>query len=233
MAIQRSDKFMGKPIAGAMERVLANAPKQEKETLKNAPLLEDFVFVPSIGLYVAKQKELHGMNWNDCQATLHSRGDKMLSPYEFVEFLKHLRTKKDSGSQTILDEIYKVAGNWRAEYLDAKFEKDGKKWFINYHRFSPQGLIEPVRESLAPCLMKDKEPGISLDDWLAHANAQGLPSAEINLGSLDYWAPFKGAVAGFGTHSGGAYLYCGRDPSYADSSLGVRSVRRKNKGEGK
>ncbi len=224
MKIQIPDNFMGKPIEGAMERALAQ-PEPPKPVVTTAPSLDGFVYVPSIKLYVAKQRELHGKDWNDCQSVLHSRGDKMLSPFEFVEFIKHLRTKDDGESKIILDEIYKVGGNWRSEWLGAKFEQGGSGLVMKYYIFDNSGIKEEAY-TLKNVLMQDKKPGINLESWLAD-NEQGLPKSSIGNGELYYWYPRDGRVAGFDADSDWADLYCDRSPTGTDPSLGVRAVRKK------
>ncbi|MBS3071268.1 hypothetical protein J4407_03135, partial [Candidatus Pacearchaeota archaeon] len=74
----------------------------------------DFIKLPS-GIYVAKEKTLHGKNWFDSHKALQKQGNRMLMPIEFVEFLNHT---KDNFPE-IYREITEVRSPWRAEYLDA------------------------------------------------------------------------------------------------------------------
>ena len=206
------------------ERLKKNSQKEEKQekpkVVVPAQDVKGFEYVPSIGLYIAKQKELFGKNWNDCQNKARERNLKMLSPKEFTEFIKHLRTKNDEESRKILDDIYTVRNPWRAEWLDAKYEAQGDKMFMRYHAFGRSGIEEKTQE-LTGILRQDKLPGINLDSWL-NDNLYGLPKSSIADGKLWYWSPRNGAVAGFIADSDGAGLSCYGDPTNAYPSLGVR-----------
>ena len=191
------------------------------------PEIPEFIYVPKLRLYVAKERALKGMNWNAQQNELWSRNDRMPTIPEFREFLNFLRTTYSDRreAEKILDEVYKAESPWHGEYLDAKFEKEGELRYINYHKFSPQGLIVPVRELIIPCLIEDKAPGISLDAWLAKATPQGLPLSNIQKGELYYLAPKDGSVAGFSANSDGPGLLCDGNPSFIYPSSGVRAIR--------
>ena len=190
---------------------------------------EGYIFVPSLGLDIAKKRTLQGINFNEQAKSAHAQSQRICTVNEFREFVNYLRNgySDRQEAQQILDEIYKIEGNWRAENLDARFEKVKNDLFVNYHKFDDKGDIVPVRERVAPCLMKNKTPGISLDDWLANATPQGLPLETVNAGELYYWASVDGAVAWFVANSGRADLDCDRDPTDVSSSLGVRLVGRK------
>ena len=76
-------------------------------------------------------------------------------------------------------------------------------------------------------LMKDKTPGISLENWLETSTKQGFPSRKVKSGDLYYWSSRSdnNSVARFYAYSGGAGLVCGRFPSGRNADLGVRAVR--------
>ena len=174
----------------------------------------DFIKLPS-GIYVAKEKTLHGKNWFDSHKALQKQGNRMLMPIEFVEFLNHT---KDNFPE-IYREITEVRSPWRAEYLDAYFEKrkDGL-YILTGNRTKPEKLDEDT-------LMEYRIPGISLDDYLSRAHtSQGLPRRDVKKGNLYFWHPRNGSVAGFGAYVSRAYLYCDRFHSYGYSVLGVRAV---------
>lgn len=221
MAIEIPDNWMGEPIQGSMKKILAQKKQEPQQPVQtNTPNLDGFEYVPSIGLYVSKQKELHNKDWNESRTELHSRGDRMPTPYEFVEFIKHLRGRNTDEARGVLDEIYKVEGNWRSEWLDARFGSGVMK----YHIFG-DGRIEEKEHNLAGVLIESKTPGINLDAWL-NENEFGLPKSNVGDGQLYYWKPVNGRVAGFDADSNRVYLDCDRNPDYRVTSLGVRAVRR-------
>ncbi|MBU2612197.1 MAG: hypothetical protein KKB62_00560 [Nanoarchaeota archaeon] len=196
----------------------------EKDFVENQNL-EGFIFVPSIKLYVAKEKKFHGKNWFESQKLLHEGREKMLTPYEFVEFLKYSKVNEKG----IYNEITQVRSPWRAEWLDADFKMKNGVLNINYHVFDDNGKIVEKSEILDKnTLMKNKTPGISLDDFVenSHTN-QGLPNKNVESGNLYYWAPDKdnNSVAGFVADDGGADVSCNGDPSDRNGNLGVRAVR--------
>ena len=162
-----------------------NEPKQEtskEETQEReanpitAEQRKDYVFVPSLGLYLSENRYLQNKNWNETQEILHKEGKRMPTIPEFVELLKYLRSK-DGKSQVknagkILDEVYKVAGDWRSEWLDAKFE-DKKGMYVSYHTFDSNGKIIQKQEKLENYLAENKTPGIDLESWLDNPTKQG------------------------------------------------------------
>jgi hypothetical protein len=88
---------MGKPIAGSLERVLAtngnptNPPNPQVQPPVNAPNLSGYIYVPSINLYIAKERTLQGKNWFDAHKELQSQNQRMLIIPEFIEFLKYVK----------------------------------------------------------------------------------------------------------------------------------------------
>ena len=188
-------------------------------------------------LLVSMDRKHYGKNWDDSHKALTDDGNFMLSIRQFVDFVKLLRTVNvydGTGSlignnrkiNGILDEIYKVGGDWRSEWLDAKFELSGNKTFINYEHRNQGGNIKSLRrEQLADYLKEDRQ--IDLGSWLNNANNQGLPEPNVKNGSIYYWKPENERVAGFVADSDGADLGCDWDPSDSGSSLGVRLAREK------
>ncbi|MDO8516866.1 MAG: hypothetical protein Q7S33_01965, partial [Nanoarchaeota archaeon] len=98
----------------------------------NVQTQDGFIYVPSINLYVAKERTSHGKNWDNCHEQLQSQNLRMPTIPEFWSFVDYLKTNYPNKveAQTILDDIFKT-GNWRAEHLDAQFEKRKKEFFIN------------------------------------------------------------------------------------------------------
>ena len=186
---------------------------------------ENFVYVPSINLYVAKERTLHGLNWYDTHKELHKQDMKMPTIYEFTQFLKYLKSQPQNQEyQKILYEILTVRNPWRSEWLDADFKVINGKLHINYNHKTINNQLQPQNsEILEECLMEDKTPGISLEDWLDNPTKHGLPRADVKKGSINYWKPLtdNNSVAWFNANCGRAILNCNRYPSNQVSSLGV------------
>lgn len=195
-------------------------PKLENKVANKS----DFIYVPSINLYVAREKTLLGENWFDTQKSLHSNEQKMLTIPEFKEFLKYAK----ENHKDIYNEITEVRNPWRAEWLDADFKTQGKELIVNYHVFDENGKIVKKSEVLDKnTFMKNKTPGISLENWLEDSTKSGLPKNLVKSGDLYYWYPRSdnNSVARFGANSGGADLNCCRIPSGGGSDLGVRAAK--------
>jgi len=181
---------------------------------------EKSIYVPSINLYVAKQKTLLGKNWNDTTEEIHSKNQKMLTIPEFWEFLKYSKTNFPE----IYKEIIEVKDPWRAEWLDANFKVENNKLFVYYFTFENNKIVSKKQQLDSDTLMSDKTPGIDLEKLLIESTAQGLPKKNIISGSLYYWYPRSdnNSVAYFVASSSRACLGCNWSPSGRDSSLGVR-----------
>jgi hypothetical protein len=228
--IEIPSEFMGVPVSEdtLKEALSPTRTQQRKQTTPNtnAPSLDGFEYVPFLGLYVGKEKELHGKNWDDAREELHQRGDRMPTISEYVTFINHLRSKDDAEAKQILDEIYGVRNPWRSEWLDAKFSVTGGLVRMGSYAFTDTGVSQTY-VYLPNVLMQDKKPGIDLDSWLRD-NEHGVSKEGISDGKLWYWPPRDGTVARFDADSNGADLDCGGDPIDSYSSLGVRAVRRAN-----
>ena len=103
---------------------------------------------------------------------------------------------------------------------------------INYNHVldSNGNLIPNDSEALdKETLMKDKNPGISLEDYLeSNHTGQGLPNKSVKSGDLYYWFPRSdnNSVARFNALDYGANLSCNWYSSNRFGNLGVRAVRR-------
>ena len=185
-------------------------------------------------LLVAMQRSYKGLKWQAAHDALRQDGTFMMYTKPYADFLKLLESgnaydgngnKIDSSKLTsILDDITKVQSPWRAEWLDSKFSKKDKTTQVTYHKINQDGRLTKVTEDVEG-LLKNRIPGISLEDWVNRSTKHGLPSADVKSGKLYYWAPTDGRVAGFGSNSGGAYLLCVGDPVGSIGSLGVRAAR--------
>lgn len=189
---------------------------------------QDFIYVPLINLYVAKERKLLSKNWFDTHKGLQSQEEKMLTIPEFVEFLKYAKTNFPE----IYNDITEVRSPWRAEWLDADFKVKNDKLYINYnHILDKNGNLVPQNSKVLDknTLMKDKIPGISLEDWLDNPSKQGLPTKKTKSGDLYYWCPRSdnNSVARFDAFSSRANLNCDGDPSNRDSNFGVRAAKQR------
>ncbi|MBU3906761.1 MAG: hypothetical protein KKA64_00750, partial [Nanoarchaeota archaeon] len=216
------DQFMGKSLKELMKEPV-KTPEQKQNPI-NVQSLNSYIYVPSIKLHIAKKRSLLGLDWNDTQTELKKQNLAMPTPYQFREFLKYLRDSHDTEHQGLFKEITEVREPWRAEWLNARFEKDGRDIYLASENALVNGKYEFSKQKLIDCLTEDKTPGISLDAWLDSNATHGLPLAKTSKGDLYYWAPVNGTVSRFYAGSGWTGLDCGGDPSFSYSHLGVRAV---------
>lgn len=207
----------------------------QTDGINNSKILTDFIHVPQINLYVAKNRILQNKDWSECHKELQTKDCRMLTIKEFAEFLRYLKANPNgvpnASSQeisAILDEILTIRALWRGEWLDAKFEKKRREMYINHgHELQQNGALKPkYSEQLEDYLTEDRKPGIALDDWINNQSKQGLPRPNIAQGDLYYWFPRENFVARFCADSDWAYLDCNRVPDVRSDALGVRAVRR-------
>jgi hypothetical protein len=229
------DTIFGDPVDGAIDRVLAGA-QQNKPIIKpiinpNVQPLNGFIYVPSINLYVAKEKTLHGKDWDQAQEELKNQNQMMLPPYQFREFLKFLRDSQNPEHIKIFKDITEVKSPWRAEWINARFEKTGNKINMISENVLNNGKYITPNIKLDTYLINDRTPGISLDEWLDSNAKHGLPKSGINQGELSYWAPVDGRVSWFGAGSDRTCLICHWDRSFTHSVLGVRACREATAGK--
>lgn len=186
---------------------------------------DNFDYVPSINLWVAKEKTLFGETWFNSHKMLQEQGQRMLNLREFVEYLKYQR----ENNPDIYRGIIEVRSPRRLEWLDADFKMKDKKLYLNTNHILENGELIPQysKPVTKNTLMKNKTPGISLEAWLNNPTAQGLPRKNINKGDLYYLAPMddNNSVAGFNAGVGWASFNCDWGPSYRYSDLGVRVAK--------
>src|SRR3989338_4501364 len=88
--LQKARQWMNPEIPA--ERTLKEEDaKAEYDDGINAPELKGFIYVPSIRLYVAKEKTLYGKNWYECHEELHKKDLYMITLPQFIEFIKYLK----------------------------------------------------------------------------------------------------------------------------------------------
>ena len=210
-----------------------------KATTKANPIIlssnSDFIYVPELGIEVAKERKHFGLNWNKTHEVLQSEGLQMLNPREFFTFIKYLQSNPQEYQQ-ILDDILKTRDPLQGEWLDAKFKEEtsGKirkkeKWYLETNHKLINGKLEAQScQDLENCIREDTY--VTLDS----INSQGLPTQKSPQQSYQqnqniyYWHPRNGTVAGFGADSGRASLSCYVGAEGSDASLGVRPSRKKN-----
>ncbi len=231
MKIQIPKTFLGVEIEGSMERVLSQEKQQPIQIPTNSkqPDKNGFIYVPAIKLYVAKEKTLHGKDWYQTHKELHKQNLQMLTIPQYFEFIDYLKQNKNSiqEAEQILDEMLAKRDPGRAEWLDADFKVINKNLCINYnHRTINNKLTPQNSERLEDCIMKDSYVAIEF-------NKQGLPikksidSSYIQDKNIYYWYPRSdnNSVARFYANSVRAFLDCDRNPSFSNSSLGVRVAK--------
>ncbi len=180
---------------------------------------KDFIYVPSIKSYVAKEKTLHDLTWNQAHEELKKKGSRMPTIPEFIGFVNHLKQKPTPEYNKILDEILTVGNSWRAEYLDARFEEIKGEMHVHY-----AGKTEKLDPSTL--IMKNRYTSeIDIDYWLKNSTNQGLPPTNTPTGGFHYQYPKNEKVAGFGADSDRIYFCCDWELNGFDSRLGVREVR--------
>ncbi len=186
----------------------------------------DFIYVPSISLYVAKERTHFEKNWYDAHRELQSKGNRMLTIPEFIEFLKYTR----ENNPEVYNDITEVRSPWRAEWIDADFKIKNKKLYINSnHVLDSNGNLIPEDSKPLSRITLMKDSRISLEDWIKKNHTkQGFPTKKTKSGDLYYWYPKddNNSVARFYAYDVGSGFSCGRDPSGRSFSLGVRAVRK-------
>jgi len=228
-AQERAETLKKKDVIPEQVKVeQAKEENQEPRTFEPGEQKKDYVYVPSLGLYLSENRYHDNQTWNKTQEILHKEKRRMPTIPEFIAFIKYLRSPEGKtnvkNSEKILDEVYTVRNPWRSEWLDAKFETDSRGKIVTYHSFDETGNIAVSTEKLENYLDKDKTPGIDLDSWINNPTKQGLPKSNCKSGNLYYWSPVDGRVAGFDADSGGADLNCSWDPGNRGAGLGVRYV---------
>ena len=195
----------------------------------NNQVLVDFVYVPSINLYVAKERKFFNNKWFDCHKELQSNKERMLIIPEFIEFLKYLESQPDNQEYLeIYKEITEVRIPWRAEWLDADFKFKDFKLYINYNHVldSNKNLIPKNSEILnSNTLMKNKK--ISLENWIYNSTKQGLPFDDVKDGNLSYLHPKKdyASATRFDADGQAIGLFCNGIPYGRHPYVGVRAVK--------
>ncbi|MBU2523517.1 MAG: hypothetical protein KKE23_04505 [Nanoarchaeota archaeon] len=223
----RYDPDLARRVNEEKEPAIIRKEKLEAPKVQNLQKsdLKGFIYVPSINLYLAKERTLKGKSWNETHKILQEDNKFMPSIYQFTEYLKYLQNdhRDKTEAKEILDDILKkTQSGWKGEWLDAKFEKRNKGlYLLSEHKIQNGKLIAKSEQPLEKCVTEDCYVDLKF-------NNQGLPiskskSQSYNQGkNVYFWQPVDGRVAGFNVGSGRADLYCSNDdPDGRYVGLGV------------
>ena len=191
-----------------------------------------------------EQGFIGNMNHGQALAVNSSLGGFTMPLYIGVEFLGTLmsgaegRIKVYNGngrkiSQKTLEmafsDITEQKNPFRGELFEDKYSLDSNgKPQNTCSKFNSKGKLIKVTELLdSDTLIQNRLPGIDLKGWINNPtpHPQGLPRSNVQSGSLYYWQPTEGRVAGFYADAGTAYLHCSGNPLYSDAFLGVRRAK--------
>ncbi|MDP4012262.1 MAG: hypothetical protein Q8R00_01510 [Candidatus Nanoarchaeia archaeon] len=228
-------RFFGRDPKENLKKVLASLDSK-KETPEPQPKpkiiipegldKEDYIYLPSRNLYIAKQKTHFNKNWYQSHESLHKEDARMLTIPEFLDFLEALKNGNDE-FKNIYNEITEKRDPWRAEHLDAYFTNNNGLKISYNHRIINGKLVPQNTESLDSCVMEECYADLS------SLNKQGLPAKKSRLqkykqgDNVYFWHPIDEAVAGFDAGSDWVGLFCGWNPRGSGSDLGVRQAREK------
>jgi hypothetical protein len=209
----------------------------------------DYIKVPRKGILISKRELYKGKqfryNWEKSIFILQENGLYMPSPEIFMTHFMNVKQAAEgktnledgNGNRLSRDEAgslwsYLSSTNrnqfngeicWT--WLDALFKKDksGKMYMETDHRAVKQGsklILQGRDATLASHLSQDTWAELSFTpQGLANKVSQQTSYAQGT--NIYFWQPVDNRVAGFGAGSGGAVLFCGRNPTSSGSSLGV------------
>jgi hypothetical protein len=191
---------------------------------------DNFIYVPSINLWVAKETKLNNKTWFEAHKNLQENGERMLIIPEFIEFLKHTKNN--------FPEIYKkITENetpGKEEWLDANFKLINGKFYINHNHLLKNGTLVPqnsevLKKNLLIYTGTRRYPEPTIEGWINNPTKQGLPRKNTEKSHLNYRDSFIQNDANSRFFSDPYYvgLDCSWRPSYfADKSLGVRATKK-------
>ena len=124
MNIKIPDNFMGKPVEGAMERILNKtvssvAEPEQVNTQTNTSNLEGYIYVPSINLSFAEERSLYGKTWYDTHKALIPKKLKMPTIKETEELIFYLKSNLSNPRlKKVYDDILKITpkDTWHSEW---------------------------------------------------------------------------------------------------------------------
>ena len=200
---------------------------------KNIPQIEPkghnkshFIYIPSLGLYVAKKRTYFEKNWFETNKLLQENNEFMPTIPQFREFLKYLKDSNNQEYLTIYHNITDVKSFYRGEWLDAIFEIKENQIYINYaHKLGKNRELIPQNSEIlnSETLIKDKK--INLENWInSDHTEQGLPNKNVKEGESYYYYPRNKKAVRFCANSALNYISCGWDPYKGTQDLGARAV---------
>jgi len=229
----------------AYKRYLEESKKEKKQPqTSQASLLEvkadidkaDYIQILDTNIIIAKQQDYNNLTWQDTQYALVDSGLYMSTPSLFMQ---HFVNAKDAAEGKIklydgngnpikkdeAKDIYNTLATDCWAWLDAAFKQENGKWNIETDhwavmRGNDKTLEARNRSRLENCVRDDCFVDLAF-------NAQGLPTTKsqdqkyVQGQNIYFYQPKDGAVAGFNAFSVRAFLYCGGNPGYSYSSLGV------------
>ena len=206
---------------------LSNHNKIQKEL--NGEEEWQYIYVPSIQVYVASEVSFinKSFDWYELHKEAEKRNSGILTPYEFLEFVKYLKNEYRSKDEAdkILEDIFKIDKPYRGEYLDAKFSlKEDGMYMLNNFYFQ-NGKTSATYDSIkldSEILKSDFK--IDLESLL-NTSSMGLPTNKTQNGVIEYSPPEDNRVAGFITGSSGPCLNCRVSQTTENLSYGVRLVK--------
>lgn len=178
------------------------------------------------------------INWKEALKLNLMLGGKTITLRQYSDFLKLLESGKaydGNGariSSKVLKDVYKditrAVSPWRAEWIDGEvIYKDGEFYFAQDHFLDENRELTPKYiQPLKKCLMEDRIPGISLENWLKNPTKQGFPKQNIQTGDVYYMCPCRdnNSVARIFTSEDGMNLGFDGDKYFRSRALGVRLV---------
>ena len=236
-------KFMGEPIKGSLEKVLADidkAPTLEPEPSGTGTHTyhNGFVYIPTANLWFAEEITLTNTNWYDCHKELakqtlvlpngSEKRLRMPTPKQTWGLILYAKAHQDDPKlKKIYNDILqkKPENKWRAEWQNARFIAGSGFNDLDLETvigIDSSGNLKTTKQPLEPCLGKScyAKLNINSQGFLTEKSQDTDYNQEENI---YFWPPVNGRVARFVAGSGGAGLSCGGGPQFTDVSLGVRA----------
>ena len=180
-------------------------------------------------LLVSSEKVSYGALWKDTHLSLIQQGGFMLPIREFLDFKTLLSESAnvydgngrriDYGrTNSIRDEILTPRGPWRAEWLDAYFDRVDNDMHIFYSHRLINGELRPKR-------IEHLEDSLLVDGFidLGECNKFGLPSKKVDEGT-SYYSPMFKCVTWFSASPLGNGLCCSVEPRTFGEDVGAQNL---------